>query len=83
MTALQANAQEPNRDSGKKGKRPKRRLFKVTLWKMAGGLTLPFLFYSLPCRNKAIESCPLSDPLSMTDVISLHKLQPVYQPRGV
>lgn len=29
MTALQANAEEPNRDSGKKGKRPKCRLFKA------------------------------------------------------
>lgn len=42
---------------------------------------LPLLFNFLPCRNKAIKLCPLSDPLSMTDVISQHKLQPVYQPR--
>lgn len=30
----------------------------------------PLLFPSLTCRNKAIKTCPLSDPLSMTDVIS-------------
>lgn len=38
------------------------------------------LFSSLPRRNKARKTFPLSDPLSMTDIISLHKLQPVYQP---
>lgn len=38
------------------------------------------LFSLLPRRNKAIKTFPLSDPLSMTDIISLHKLQHVYQP---
>lgn len=50
--------------------------------KIAGGFNaLPLLFNFLPCRNKTIKLCPLSDPLSMTDVISRRKLQPVYQPR--
>lgn len=72
-TALLANLREPKHYPG---------LVEATLWKMAGGLALPFLFYSLPCRNRAIKSCPLSDPVSVTDVISLHKLQPVYRPSG-
>lgn len=55
------------------------------LWKMLVVQTTPsFNTHApstlLPCRNKTVKSCPLSDPLSRMHVIPHHKPEPVNPP---